>query len=226
LQTAAEIARDATGLLDLGTLLSRAVNLIRERFQFYQVSVFLLDEARQFAHLLETAGSAGQTLKTGTRPIPVASRTVIGHVATTGKPHVVHDKTGDPYFQEDPSLAETESEAGIPLRTGEHVLGVLDVKHTIPNAFGADMIAVLSTLADQLAVAIQNARLYEQAIRRARREQTLIEIAGKIRTNQSIEGMLQTAVSELRRALRAKQGRIWLANLDRELPGDGGSEKG
>ena len=226
LQTAAEIARDATGLLDLGTLLSRAVNLIRERFQFYQVSVFLLDEARQFAHLLETAGSAGQTLKTGTRPIPVASRTVIGHVATTGKPHVVHDKTGDPYFQEDPSLAETESEAGIPLRTGEHVLGVLDVKHTIPNAFGMDMISVLSTLADQLAVAIQNARLYEQAIRRARREQTLIEIAGKIRTNQSIEGMLQTAVSELRRALRAKQGRIWLANLDRELPGDGGSEKG
>jgi GAF domain-containing protein len=88
---------------------------------------------------------------------------------------------------------------------------------------------VLEVLADQIAVGVQNARLFEATLRRAQREQTVVEITGKIRTSGGIDGILRTAVREMRQAMGARQAQIWLnppAESDDGGDGDGGNGGG
>jgi len=125
---------------------------------------------------------------------------------------VAHDVSTDPYFQASPLLPETRSQLAVPLRAGEQVIGALDVQDTGLYAFSEDDIAVLETLADQLAVAVQNARSYEEAVRRAEREQKVLEISSRIRSSADIDSMLQTAVREIRQAIGAKRAAIRLSS--------------
>ncbi len=99
----------------------------------------------------------------------------------------------------------------MPLRVGENVIGALDVQDSRPYAFSEDDISVLATLADQLAVAVQNARSYEQALRQAEREQKVLEITSRIRASTDIDSMLKTAVRELRQAVGASRAAIRLS---------------
>ena len=221
LEAAAEIARDATGLLDLDTLLHRAVNLIRDRFGLYHVSVFLLDDAGTSAQIREATGDAGQRLKARGHFLPVGSKSIIGHVTQTGQNYVAHDVSEDPFHWPNPLLPGTRTELGIPLKIGQRVIGALDVQHNSPHTFSEDNVAVLQILADQLAVGIQNARLFEETLRRAEREQAVLEITGKVRSSSDVESMLKTAVVEMRKALGAKHGRIHLVPVAAEPSSDG-----
>jgi len=90
------------------------------------------------------------------------------------------------------------------------VVGALDVQSTVPQAFSPDDVAILVTIADQLAVALQNARLFDQTARQARRESQVVEITGKIRAAGDMDAMLRTAVTELRQALGARQAAVAL----------------
>jgi GAF domain-containing protein len=90
-------------------------------------------------------------------------------------------------------------------------MGALDVQSTMPSAFGEDDIAILTTIADQLAVAVQNARLFDQTSRQAQRERLVGEITGKIRAANDIDSMLRVAVSELRTALGVSHGAVRLS---------------
>ncbi|NIM92414.1 MAG: GAF domain-containing protein [Anaerolineales bacterium] len=217
LQTAAEIARTASGLIDLEALLRRAVNLIHERFGFYHVSIFLVDEEQKMAVLLEATEDVGLQLKERNHQLPVGSQSVIGRVTDTGEFYVANQTDDDPYYWPNPLLPETRSELGIPLIIGDEVIGALDVHHNQPHAFGEDEIAVLQILADQVAIAVQNARLFEQALQRAEREKSIVEITGHIRSERTIESMLQTALLEMGTALGAKKGQIQIVTTD----GDG-----
>jgi GAF domain-containing protein len=140
----------------------------------------------------------------------------VGHVTQTGKPYVAQDITDDPYFVENSLLPETQSVLNLPLRVGEQIIGVLDMQHVRLNAFSDDDIAALEILADQLAVAIHNARLFEETLKRAEGEETVLEIMGKIRSRDDIEGKLQTAVHEMRAAFGAKRATIQLR--DEQFP--------
>ncbi len=219
LEAAAEVARDATGLLDLQTLLLRAVNLIRERFGFYHVSVFLLDEAGKKAVVREATGEAGREMKARRHSLAVGSQSVIGRVTASGECYVAHDVSQDPHYRPNPLLPETKCEAGIPLKIGDDVIGALDVQSTQPHSLSEDDVAVLEILADQLAVAVQNARLFAEALARAEREQEVVEITSKIRASGDIDSMLKVAVTELRRALGARRARIRLATEEEGSPG-------
>lgn len=224
LQTAAEIARDATGLLDVDTLLNRAVNLLRDRFNLYNVSVYLIDEETREAVLRESAGRLlDETIPAGTR-ILVGSTTAIGHVAQTGESYLAAAAENDPYFQEEPLLPATRTQLAVPIRVGERIIGALDLRSDQLQAFSEDDVAVFEALADQLAVAIQNASLFGQTVERMEREQAVIDITSKIRAAPDIDSMLRTAVRELRQALRAKQARVHLvdaASISSSGDGDG-----
>ncbi len=210
IETAAEIARVATDVLDLDTLLSRVVTLIRDRFNYYHVSLFLLDDEAETAHMYAAAGEASNSLLAGGFSLPVRPDSIIGHVSDSGKTYVANDVAIDPYYRSNPELAETTSELGIPINIGEAIIGALDIQHTRPNAFGEEEIAVMEALADQIAVAIQNARLFQETLKRAERERAVVEITGKIRASADIDTMLKTAVTEVRKRLGARQGRIRL----------------
>jgi hypothetical protein len=107
----------------------------------------------------------------------------------------------------------------VPLLSGETVVGALDVQSTTPYAFGTEDVAILVTMADQLAVALQNARLFDQTARQARRESQVVEITSKIRAAGDMDAMLRTAVTELRQALGVGKAAVRLQTPSAARPG-------
>ncbi len=171
LAAAAEVARDATSILDVEQLLNETVHLISEQFGFYHAGVFLLDEAGEYAVLQAASSEGGQRMLARGHKLRVGKVGIVGKVAATGEPHIALDVGKDAVHFANPDLPDTHSEMGLPLRVRGRVIGVLDVQSTRVAAFTEDDVAVLQTLADQLAAAIANARLFravrEEASRRA-----------------------------------------------------------
>jgi GAF domain-containing protein len=162
LRAASEVARDATATRDLDELLSRAVNLIQERFGFYHASVFLVDERGENAVLRAGTGEAGRQLVEQGFRLPVGKVGIIGYVTGSGQSRIALDVDADAVYFKNPLLPETRSEMALPLRAGDRVIGALDVQSREPAAFDEDDAAVLQTMADQLAVAIENIRLLHE----------------------------------------------------------------
>jgi GAF domain-containing protein len=213
LQTANEIARDASTTLDLDLLLRRVVELIRERFGFSHAAVFLMDEQDQYAAPYAASGQSGPDLISRNEPVSAATPSVVGHVLSTGTIYTANNIAQDPYYQADPLLPDTQSELSIPLIVAGRITGVLDIHAAKPNYFGEDEIAILQTLSGQLAVAVQNARLFSQVSQRAERERKVVEITSRIRSTNDISSILQTAVSELRRALGISSGTVMVGPI-------------
>ena len=163
LATSAEIGRLVTSTLDLDTLFSRTVNLIHERFGFYHVAIFTIEETGFNAILKSATGKVGEEMLQRHHSIPIGSRSIVGNVSSSGDPLVVNDTSSDSLFRPNPLLPETNSEASIPLRISQRMVGVIDLQSKQTNAFSQDDIGVLLALADQVAVAIDNARSYELA---------------------------------------------------------------
>jgi GAF domain-containing protein len=157
------VARDAASSQVLDVLLNRAVNLVRDRFGFYHAGIFLLDDAREYAVLRSATGEAGQTMLERGHKLKVGHEGIVGFVSGTGEPRISLDVGVDAVHFKNPILPETRSEMGLPLRVGDIVIGVLDVQSKEAAAFDQDDITILQIMADQLAVAIQNARLLKEA---------------------------------------------------------------
>lgn len=159
LQVAAEVARDAASASELDSLLFRAVNLIRDRFDFYHVGIFLIDDLEKFAVLRAATGELGRSLLQREYKLRVGEVGVIGYTTGTGIARIVNDVDADFGYRRDAKLPDTKSEMAIPLKVGKAVIGALDIQSDKLNAFGEDDLAALQILADQLAVAIKNMRL-------------------------------------------------------------------
>lgn len=163
LQAAAEIARDATSIRELGSLLNRAVSLVRERFGFYHSGIFLVDEAGEFAVLQAATGEAGRILLERNHKLKIGEVGMVGNVAHSGQPRIASDVGADATYFRNPLLPDTHSEMSLPLKVGTKVIGVLDIQSQKTSAFTQEDITVLSIVADQLAVAIDNIRLVKES---------------------------------------------------------------
>lgn len=163
LAISAEIGRLVTSTLDLDALFTRTVDLIRERFGFYHAAIFTIEETGFNAVLKSATGQAGAEMLERHHALPVGSRSIVGSVTASGNAMVVNDTSVDPIHRPNPLLPDTRSEAAIPLRIGKRMIGAIDIQATRTNAFTQTDIDVLQTLADQIAIAIDNARSYELA---------------------------------------------------------------
>ena len=161
LGAAAEIGRLVTSTLDLNTIFSRTVNLVSERFGYYHAAIFVIEETGFNAILREATGAAGAQMQANAHSLPINDKSVVGKVTLTGEPVVVNDTTKDSTYKSNPLLPETLAEAAIPLRVGSRIIGALDIQSTLAEAFTKDDLSVLQILADQVAIAIDNARSYE-----------------------------------------------------------------
>jgi GAF domain-containing protein len=213
LQTANEIARDASTTLDLDLLLRRVVELIRERFGFSHASIYLMDETNARAVIQAAAGQAGPELIAAHASFAPGPNSVVGEALVSGNIYAANNIGQDPFYRANPLLLETKSELAIPLRVAGQITGVIDIHSEKQNAFGEDEIAILQTLSGQLAVAVQNARLFSQVSQRAERERKVVEITSRIRATNDISSILQTAVSELRRALGISNGMVMVGPM-------------
>ncbi len=212
LAATAEIGRASTASFDLSSVLATSVNLIRDRFGFYHASIFIIDPGSDVAELRESTGEAGRQLKARRHRLTVGSKSLVGAATASRRPVVVQDVRADPNYYPNPLLPETRAEAVIPLIAGDTVVGALDVQSTLRGVFTPGDMSILATIAGQLAVAVQNARLYDQTARWANRERLANQITTKIRQASAgdIDGMLRTAVTELRQALGASHGAVQL----------------
>lgn len=162
LQATADISRATAGIRDLDELLSLAVEMIRGRFGFYHASVFLLDEAGEYAVLRESTGEVGAQLKARGHRLAVGSRSLVGWVTQNRRLRVARDVADDPFHFKNPLLPETRSECCLPLLVGDRLLGALDVQSRELDDFNENDLKALQVLADQLSIAIENADLFER----------------------------------------------------------------
>jgi GAF domain-containing protein/HAMP domain-containing protein len=162
LEIITEISRVVTTERDPEQLLHLVVRMISDRMGFYHVGIFLLDPQKEFA-ILQAANSVGgqRMLERGHR-LRVGQQGIIGYVTSTGSPRVALDVGADAVFFNNPDLPETRSEMGLPLRSGDEIIGALDVQSMKAGAFTDEDVALLSTLADQVSIAIENARLFSE----------------------------------------------------------------
>lgn len=165
LRAAAEIARDSTSARDLGELLERSAQLILKRFSFYHTGIFLLDHNKEFAVLAASPTEAGRKMLATHHKLRVGEVGIVGRVAATGEPRITLDTGIDAVHFNNPFLPNTRSEMALPLKADNVVIGVLDIQSEEPHAFTEDDIAIMQTLADQLATAIERTRLLQEVER-------------------------------------------------------------
>jgi len=160
LTTAADVGRAAASILDPETLTHRVVELVRERFDLYYVGLFLLDDAGEYAVLEAGTGEAGRLLKEQGYRLAVGGQSMVGTACAQRQARIALDIGDEPARFDNPLLPETRSELALPLIVGDRVLGALDVQSAQPAAFSEEDIAILQLVADQVAVAVDNARKF------------------------------------------------------------------
>jgi GAF domain-containing protein/HAMP domain-containing protein len=161
-----DISRVATAERNLKTLLDKVVQLIIENFpNIYHAQVFLVDQEGEYAVLRASTGKAGEQLLSRGHRLAVGSVSVIGQVTEQGQVVVARDISASNVHRQNEFLQETQAELAIPLRLGSRVVGALDVQSKQRDSFTPQQIDALQTLADQLSIAIENTRLYEESQR-------------------------------------------------------------
>ena len=158
----AQVTQNITSIRDLQDLLPRLAAVISDRFGFYHVGIFLLDEISEYAVLIAANSAGGQTMLARNHRLRVGEEGIVGYAASTGKPRIALDVGQDAVYFNNPDLPETHSEMALPLISKNIIVGVLDVQSTEVAAFSNEDIQMLSLLADQVSLAIENARLFDE----------------------------------------------------------------
>jgi GAF domain-containing protein len=148
---------------DLNTLLPEITELVSKQFNYYHAGIFLLDETNEYAVLHAANSAGGQQMLHRQHKLRLDSTSIVGYVTSRAEPRVARNVGTDSVFFNNPDLPNTRSEMAVPLLVGGRVIGALDVQSTQPNAFTEENIDTLTTLADQVAIAIENARLFTEA---------------------------------------------------------------
>ena len=175
LEAVSSVARTIASVQEIDTLLPAITRLVSQQFGFYHVGIFLLDQQRRNA-VLSAANSQGGIRMLGRQhSLPLDSHSIVGYSASRGEPRIALDVGTDSVYFNNPDLPDTRSEMAIPLRLAGEVIGALDVQSTETNAFSQEDINVLSTLADQIAIAIENARLFGEARKALGESQAMFE---------------------------------------------------
>lgn len=180
LQAVAQVGRAITSIQSLQSLLPRVAGVIGKQFSLYHVGIFLLDDARQYAILSATNSPGGQRMLERGHRLLVGQQGIVGYAARTGLPRIASDTSADAAYFNNPNLPNTRSEIAIPLKIGGVVIGILDLQSETVSVFREQDIEVLTIVADQVSIAIQNARRFQDTQKASREAETLYnETVGK-----------------------------------------------
>jgi GAF domain-containing protein/HAMP domain-containing protein len=163
LEAAAEVGRAASSILEPEGLIDQTVTLIRDEFDLYFVGLFLVDPTREWAVLRAGTGEGGRAMLARGHRLRVSEESMVGWCIANQESRIALEAGEDAVRLATPELPDTRSEAALPLRSRGEVIGALTVQHTEPGAFDQDTIVVLQTMADQVAVALDNARLFAES---------------------------------------------------------------
>lgn len=162
-EAVAQVSAIISNIQDFETLIARITHVISEQFGHYHTGIFLLDENREFAILRAANSGGGQKMLARNHKLQIGQTGIVGYVTATGRPRIALDVGTDAVFFDNPDLPGTRSEIALPLLIGGQIIGALDVQSEKENAFSAEDMTVLETLANQVSIAIQNTRTIEDA---------------------------------------------------------------
>jgi GAF domain-containing protein len=161
-----EVGQSISTILDPDLLISRVVGLITDRFGHYYAAIFLLDSTGKWAELKSATGEAGRVLRESHHRLAVDGKSMVGTAISQKQARIALDVGQEPVRFNNPLLPYTRSEIALPLIVGDRVLGALDVQSTREAAFGQEDIQTLQNMANQVAVALENARLFQETNQR------------------------------------------------------------
>ncbi len=165
LRATVQVGNAITAILDSDELIERVVNVITEEFNYYYAALFLTDPSGNWAELRAATGDAGRVLKANHHRLEIGSRNMVGRAIQTREPVVAMNTSEGPARFENPLLPYTRSEIALPLVVGDRVYGALDAQSTREGEFTPEVIETLKTMANQVAVALDNARSFQSAQR-------------------------------------------------------------
>jgi two-component system NtrC family sensor kinase len=195
LQAINKTGQEISSMLDLGQMLSRVVTLLQETYNRYNCSIFLVDGNS----LVLAAGHGGYA----TGEAPVGSQRlhlgqgIVGWVAQHAEPVMVDDVSLEPRFHACRLLPDTQSELAVPIKAKEKVIGVLNIESAELSGFDQTDLETLFTLADQLGIGIENARLYEKEKKRAAQLSVINEVGRRATSILVLDRLLQEAVKAI-----------------------------
>jgi putative methionine-R-sulfoxide reductase with GAF domain len=207
IETSSEVSRRLSTILDLKQLALTVVEEVQRAFNYYHAHIYLFDNEREYLVMAGGTGEAGQLLLSRGHQI-IKGRGLVGRAAATNQVVLVADTQADPNWLPNPLLPDTKSEAAVPIAVGERVLGVLDVQHNVINGLAQQDVDLLQSIANQVAVAVQNASLFTQTQHQADREALVNAIGQKIQTANSVEGVLQVLARELGASLKVQRALV------------------
>ncbi len=196
LELVAQISAAST-FLDVTELLQRVSDLTKASFGLYHAHIYLLNEAGDTLLLAAGAGDVGRQMTAKKWQIPLSQeRSLVARAARTRRGDIVNDTRSDPAWLPNSLLPETRSELAVPLIAGERVIGVLDVQANTPHYFRNDDIRIQSTLAAQVAVALENARLFEETQSTLAETATLYQFSRRIIETNDLQ-VLMAVIAEV-----------------------------
>ena len=208
LEAIAGLARTIATLHDLEELLSTITHQISERFNYYHVGIFLIDDNKEYAVLRAANSEGGQKMLARQHRLRVGQEGIVGYATSSGQAHIAEDVDEEAVYFDNPDLPDTNSEVALPLLFGNEIIGALDIQSTESNAFSKDDVEIFLILADQVALAIQNTRY----LARAQRALEETDRANQKLTKQAWASFLRTQRVKGYRYLEGKSQSVSIAD--------------
>jgi GAF domain-containing protein len=197
LATAAGVGRSAASILEIEALARQVVTLVRERFDLYYAGLFVVDEAGRYAVLKAGTGEPGRYMREKGHRLEVGGVSMVGAACAQRRARIALDAGAESVRFNNPLLPGTRSEMALPLVVGERVLGALDVQSTQPAAFTEEDIAVLQLVADQVAVAVDNAQKLAEEASLLETTSPVYRVSHRLVTARSLDDISATIVSSV-----------------------------
>ncbi|MBN1119714.1 MAG: GAF domain-containing protein [Anaerolineae bacterium] len=217
LQATNEISQAASSILNPEILLQLVVERVSDAFNYYHSQIFLIDEDRDWASLRASTGDVGKQLLEQGHKIRVGSRSVIGQVTSTGETVITRDAEDDPVHRRNELLPDTRSEMALPLKTGDRVIGALDVQSVLSDAFDTEAQAILQSLADQIAVTLENAQLFQEIQDRVAELTTVNLVSQTVSRAQTLDEVYDVAADQLMRQFGVEYAFLGVVDDDNML---------